>query len=292
MPAVPGLGPYALESVIARGATSVVHLALDTRNGRSVALKAIALSRELTGLALSDARARFLREAEAARRLDHPDIVKILDAGEDGGVAYLAMEPLAGHDLQRHVVPGQLLPAPQVLRIGARVADALAHAHRQGVVHRDIKPGNVIFDVAADRVVVTDFGVARIGDASHTRTGMLLGTPAYMSPEQLVGQHVDGRSDLYALGVLLFQLLCGRLPFEGATLAAMMKQIVNDPAPPLRELRPDLPETLATLLARTMAKDRASRPADGAEIAQALRAIATEMATQEGVPPGAARGPE
>ncbi|MCO5125054.1 MAG: serine/threonine protein kinase [Rhizobacter sp.] len=271
------VGPYTVESEIARGATSVVHLARDGRDRRCVALKTIALGRELSGEALTEARARFLREAAAARRLDHPDIVKILDAGEERGVAYLAMELLPGHDLQPHVDPGQLLPVPQALRIAARVADALAHAHRQGVVHRDIKPGNVIVDAATDRVVVTDFGVARIGDASHTRTGMLLGTPAYMSPEQLVGQRVDGRSDLYALGVLLFQLLCGRLPFEAATLAAMMKQIVNDAAPPLRSLNPDLPEALEALVARMLAKDRASRPGDGAEIAQSLRAIATQL---------------
>ncbi len=285
MPAVTVVGPYTVESEIARGATSVVHLARDTRdthNRRCVALKTIALGRELTGEALAEARARFLREVEAARRLDHPDIVKILDAGEAGGVAYLAMELLPGHDLQSHVVPGQLLPAPQAVRVAARVADALAHAHKQGIVHRDIKPGNVIVDAATDRVVVTDFGVARIGDASHTRTGMLLGTPAYMSPEQLVGQRVDGRSDLYALGVLLFQLLCGRLPFEASSLAAMMKQIVNDDAPPLRSLRPDLPEALESLVARMLAKDRASRPADGAEIARALRAIATQLEASPG----------
>jgi serine/threonine-protein kinase len=282
MPAVTVVGPYTVESEIARGATSVVHLARDGRDGRCVALKTIALGRELSGEALTEARARFLREAAAARRLDHPDIVKILDAGEERGVAYLAMELLPGHDLQPHVDPGQLLPVPKALRIAARVADALAHAHRQGVVHRDIKPGNVIVDAATDRVVVTDFGVARIGDASHTRTGMLLGTPAYMSPEQLVGQRVDGRSDLYALGVLLFQLLCGRLPFEASTLAAMMKQIVNDAAPPLRALKPDLPEALEALVARMLAKDRASRPGDGAEIAQALRAIATQLDASPG----------
>jgi serine/threonine-protein kinase len=282
MPAVTVVGPYTVESEIARGATSVVHLARDGRDGRCVALKTIALGRELSGEALTEARARFLREAAAARRLDHPDIVKILDAGEERGVAYLAMELLPGHDLRPHVDPGQLLPVPQALRVAARVADALAHAHRQGVVHRDIKPGNVIVDAATDRVVVTDFGVARIGDASHTRTGMLLGTPAYMSPEQLVGQRVDGRSDLYALGVLLFQLLCGRLPFEAATLAAMMKQIVNDAAPPLRALKPDLPEALEALVARMLAKDRASRPGDGAEIAQALRAIATQLEASPG----------
>ncbi len=274
MPALTALGPYRIESEIARGATSVVYLARDARSGQHVALKTLALSRELTGGALAEARARFMREANAARRLRHPDIVTVLDAGEANGVAYLAMESVAGHDLSRHAAAGQLLPAPQVLRIAARVADALGYAHRQGVVHRDIKPANVIIDLAADRVCVTDFGIARVGDASHTRTGMLLGTPECMAPEQLVGQRADSRSDLYSFGVLLFQLLCGRLPFEADALGALMKQVVNDPAPELRSLRPDLPPALDALVAQLLAKDPASRPQDGAALARELRAIA------------------
>lgn len=277
MPALTGVGPYAIESEIARGATSVVYLARDTRNGQRVALKTLALGRELEGDALAEARARFLREAEAARRLRHPGIVKVLDAGEAQGVAYLAMAPLPGHDLSRHVAAGGLLPATQVLRIAARLADALAYAHAQGVVHRDIKAANVLVDLAADRVALTDFGIARIGDASHTRTGMLLGTPQCMAPELLAGQRADSRSDLYALGVLLFQLLCGRLPFEAGALGALMRQVVNDPAPELHVLRPDLPAALDALVARLLAKDPALRPQDGAELALELRAIAESI---------------
>lgn len=274
LPAVTRLGPYEIESEIARGATSVVYLARDTRNGDRVALKTLALNRERAGGdALAEARARFLREAEAARRLRHPDIVTVLDAGEAQGVAYLAMERLAGHDLRRHAAAGQLLPASQVLQIVARVADALAYAHSQGVVHRDIKPANVIVDPAADRVYVTDFGIARIADASHTRTGMLLGTPECMAPEQLAGQRADSRSDLYSLGVLLFQLLCGRLPFEAGALGALMKQVVNDPAPRLCSLHPDLPLALDMLVAQLLAKDPALRPQNGAAVARELRAI-------------------
>lgn len=273
MSAVAGVGPYRIESEIARGATSVVYRAIDSRSGRRVALKTLALNRELTGDALADARSRFLREADAARRLRHPDIVSVLDAGEANGVAYLAMEQASGHDLSRHAVAGHLLPVSQVLHVAARVADALAYAHSQGVVHRDIKAGNVLVDLAADRVCVTDFGIARVGDASHTRTGMLLGTPECMAPELLAGQRADSHSDLYSFGVLLFQLLCGRLPFEAGALGALMKKVVNDPAPELRSLRPDLPPAVSVLVARLLAKDPALRPQDGAVIARELRAI-------------------
>lgn len=289
MPAATRLGPYEIESGIARGATSVVYRARDTRSGQRVALKTFALNRALDGDALADARARFLREAEAARRLRHPGIVSVLDAGEADGVAFLAMELLVGHDLSRHAKAGQLLPAPQVLSIAARVADALAYAHAQGVVHRDIKPANVIVDLAANRVWVTDFGIARIGDASHTRTGMLLGTPECMAPELLAGQGADSRSDLYSLGVLLFQLLCGRLPFVAAAMGALMKQVVNDPAPRLLDLRPDLPPALDALVAQLLAKAPTHRPPDCAALAHELRAIAAGMKEQiddRPMPPG------
>lgn len=274
---VAAIGPYQIEAEIGRGATSVVYRARDSRSGRQVALKALALNRAFDAEAFDEARSRFLREAEAARRLRHPDIVAVLDAGEAGGVAYLAMELIAGHDLRGHVVPGQLLPAPQVLQIAARVADALAYAHSQGVLHRDIKAANVLVEPAAGRVCVTDFGIARIGDASHTRTGMLLGTPECMAPELLAGQRGDHRSDLYALGVLLFQLLCGRLPFEAAALGALMRRVVNDPPPPLHGLRAAMPAALSALVAGLLAKDAAARPQDGAEVARELRAIAAGM---------------
>lgn len=278
MPAATAVGPYRIESEIGRGATSVVYRALDTRDGRRVALKTVALNREFDADMIDAVRSRFLREADTARRLRHPGIVTLLDAGEEGGVAYLAMELIAGHDLRRHTAPdGLLLPLPQVLEIAASVADALGYAHSQGVVHRDVKAANVLVDDASGGVRVTDFGIARIGDASHTRTGMLLGTPECMAPEVLAGQRADHRSDLYSLGVLLFQLLTGRLPFEAAALGALMRQVANDPPPPLQSLRADLPPTLPALVAGLLAKDRASRPPDGAAVARELRALAAGM---------------
>jgi serine/threonine-protein kinase len=154
------------------------------------------------------------------------------------------------------------------------VAEALAFAHAQGVVHRDVKPANVMIDAATGQVKVTDFGIARVTDSSRTRTGVVLGTPSYMSPEQLSGRRVDGRSDLYSLGVLLFQLLAGRLPHEAPTMAKLMYAIANTPAPDLRSLRPELPQELADAVALALQKRPEMRCADGRSWAADLRAIA------------------
>ena len=272
------LGRYRIERLLGRGAMGAVVLGRDTHSGihggRLAAIKTLSLSDEFAADERVEARQRFFREAEAARRLQHPDIVAVYDADEIDGLAFIAMEYIEGHDLQRHTEPGQWLPLPQVVHIGRRVASALAHAHRQGVVHRDIKPANVMIDLAADVVKVTDFGIARITDACRTKTGMVLGTPIYMSPEQLSGQHVDGRSDLYSLGVTLFQLLTGVLPHRTESMARLMYCIVNEAAPDVRTLRPEVPTALAQVLARALAKSPAARHADGLQLAQALGAVA------------------
>jgi len=271
------LGRYLVDRQLGRGAMGAVYLGHDPKIGRQVAIKTMALSQEFDGPALTEARARFFREAETAGRLQHRDIVTIFDAGEDHELAYIAMEYLKGHDLQRYVAKAQLLQVPQVLRIVARVADALAYAHSQGVVHRDIKPANVMIDPADDSVKVTDFGIARITDSSRTRTGMVLGTPSFMSPEQMAGRRVDGRSDLYSLGVMLFQMLCGRLPHNAESMAKLMYQIANDPAPDIRTLRPDLPEALANVVALALEKRPEVRYADGRQLAEDLRTIESRL---------------
>jgi serine/threonine-protein kinase len=277
-PGIARLGPFRVERRIGQGSMGAVYLARDPRSDRPLAIKTIALGCEFADEERAEARQRFLREAETAARLCHPDIVSVQDAGEDQGLAWIAMEVLGGHDLQRHTQPAELLPVPVVLRVVARVAEALAYAHSQGVVHRDIKPANVMVDLAADSVKVTDFGIARITDSSRTRTGMLLGTPSFMSPEQLTGQRIDGRSDLYSLGVMLFQLLCGRLPQQAESTAALMNQIVNLRPPDVRSLRPELPEALADLVALTLEKRPELRPADGRQLALDLQRIAGQMA--------------
>jgi len=269
---MPTLGRYRLDKVLGQGAMGMVYLGHDPKIGRSVAIKTLALGETFKGDALTEARERFFREAETAGRLAHPGIVTIHDAGEEQDLAYIAMEYVPGHDLSAHTRPGQLLPARQVVGFGLRVAQALAHAHRLGVVHRDIKPANLLWVPGEDLLKVADFGIARLADQSRTRTGTLLGTPGYMAPEQLAGQPADGRSDLYALGATLFQLLTGRLPFEAESLPELMYQITHQEAPDLRLLRPDLPPALAATLARLLRKSPAERYPDGTTLADAFAA--------------------
>jgi serine/threonine-protein kinase len=256
-----------------------VYLGHDPQIGRAVAIKTMALSREFEGHELDEARARFFREAEMAGRLRHPDIVAIFDAGEERGLAFIAMEYVQGHDLLRHTSPARLLPVPVVLETLARVALALAYAHTQGVVHRDIKPANVMIEPDTGAIKVTDFGIARITDACRTRTGMVLGTPSFMSPEQMAGRRVDGRTDLYSLGVMLFQLLTGALPHPTDSMAQLMYQIANEPAPDVRSLRPELPEALANVVALALEKRPEMRYADGVQMAEDLRAVASMLAS-------------
>ncbi|WP_338414816.1 serine/threonine-protein kinase [uncultured Sphaerotilus sp.] len=274
---LPRLGPYQLDRELGRGAMGRVYLAHDTDTGQEVAVKTLALAREFDGYALQEARQRFHREAEAARRLQHPDIVRVLRTGEEHGIAYIAMERLTGHDLTQHLRAGSLLPMATVVAIGTRVATALAHAHALGVVHRDIKPANVMIDLARGQVKVTDFGIARVSGASRTRTGLILGSPSYMSPEQIAGRQADGRSDLYSLGVLMFHMLTGDLPLSGHTMTELMGAIANTPAPDVRSLRPSVPEALADVLGILLDKRPELRYPDGLELATDLHLISSML---------------
>ena len=271
----PMLGRYQVEKELGKGAMGVVYLGRDPKIGRVVAIKTIALSQEFEADELAEVKARFFREAETAGRLNHPNIVTIFDAGEEHDLAYIAMEFLKGKDLTGHAKPGTLLPLPVVMSIIARVADALDYAHRQSVVHRDIKPGNIMYDSQADTVKVTDFGIARITDSSKTKTGMVLGTPSFMSPEQLAGKKIDGQSDLFSLGVMLYQLVCGALPFQGDSMAQLMYKIANDPPIEALSLNPALPECLLASLERALAKSTQERFASGEQMAKALRDCAS-----------------
>jgi serine/threonine protein kinase len=206
----PMLGRYQVDKELGKGAMGVVYLGRDPKIGRVVAIKTMALAQEFEPDELQDVKDRFFREAETAGRLNHPNIVTIFDAGEEHDLAYIAMEFLKGKDLVPFTKPDNLLPLERVVSIHARVSEALAYAHRLNVVHRDIKPANVMYELESDTVKVTDFGIARITDSSRTKTGMVLGTPSYMSPEQLSGMKIDGRSDLFSLAVSLFQMSCGR----------------------------------------------------------------------------------
>ena len=201
------LGRYEIERELGKGAMGVVYLGRDPNINRIVAIKAIPLADEFEEQDLEEARARFFREAEMAGRLNHPAIVTVYDAGEDQGLAYIAMEYLRGQHLSHFVDSARLMPPHKVMTLVARTAEALDYAHRQNVVHRDIKPANIMFNPDTDELKITDFGIARLTDTSRTKTGIVLGTPSFMSPEQLEGRSLDGRSDQFALGVSLYQLL-------------------------------------------------------------------------------------
>ncbi len=273
----PMLGRYEIERELGKGAMGVVYYGKDPKIGRVVAIKTVALSQEFEADELADVKERFFREAETAGRLNHPNIVAIYDAGDEHDLAYIAMEFLKGKDLVPYTKPDNLLPLKTVMSIIIRVADALDYAHKQNVVHRDIKPANIMYDPDSDTPKVTDFGIARITDSSKTKTGMVLGTPSFMSPEQLAGKKIQGSSDLFSLGVSLYQLACGKLPFEGDSMAQLMFHIANDPPTNILSVNPNLPICLATIIEKMLEKKIEDRFASGAEVAEALRSCAASI---------------
>lgn len=278
----PMLGRYQVEKELGKGAMGIVYLGRDPKINRVVAIKTMALSQEFEADELDEVKARFFREAETAGRLNHPNIVAIYDVGEEHDLAYIAMEFLEGHDLTAYTKPDNLLPLPLVMGIIYKSAMALDYAHKQNVVHRDIKPANIMYDPKAKQVKLTDFGIARITDSSRTKTGMVLGTPSYMSPEQLAGKKVDGRSDLFSLGVTLYQLVTGKLPFQGDSMATLMYKIANEPHPDPFSIRPELAKTkpcLAAIIDKALQKDADKRYQTGAELARDLQKCAKGTAT-------------
>ncbi len=265
------LGRYEVVREIGRGSMGVVYLGRDTRTGSDVALKTMSLANEFDTRALQDAKARFMREAEFLDTLSHPNIVDFYSAGEERGLAYIAMEYLRGVELTEHTVPEKLLPLPTVLEIMERAADALAYAHEQNIVHRDVKPGNIMYDASTNVIKMADFGISRLTNLSRTRTGVVLGSPFYMSPEQVMGQKINGQSDLYSLGATFYQLVCGRLPFKGETDVQVMYSIVQDPHPAILSVRPGLPPCVCAIIDRALAKDTAQRYQSGHEMAADIR---------------------
>jgi CHASE2 domain-containing sensor protein len=267
----PKLGRYRIDSEIGRGAMGMVYLGHDDKIGRTVAIKTMVLADEIEDEMRDEVKTRFFREAEAAGRLDHPNIVTVYDVGDEQDLAYIAMDYLKGKDLTAYSTTKTLLPTSQVWEIIMSVASALDYAHQQHVVHRDIKPANIIYDNKKRVAKITDFGVACLTDASKTKTGTVLGSPYYMSPEQLAGKRVDGRADLFSLGVTLYQMLCGELPFQGESIANLMYNIANEKHPDIRRFRSDLPNCVNNVINKALQKDAKARFASGKQMAASMK---------------------
>ena len=268
----PKLGRYVIDSELGRGAMGVVYLGHDEKIGRTVAIKTLSISSEIDEANRDDVKARFFREAEAAGRLNHPCIVTVYDVGEEQDLAYIAMDYLKGTDLSKHINEKNLLPVTRVFKVIMSVALALDYAHQQHVVHRDIKPANIIYDEASNTTKLTDFGVACLTDASKTKTGTVIGSPIYMSPEQLIGKDIDGRADLFSLGVTFYQMLTGSLPFNGDSMASLMYNIANEKHPDVRRFRMDLPPCVGTIIDKALEKDPKQRFQSGREMAIMMKA--------------------
>ncbi|MDP3419831.1 MAG: protein kinase [Thiobacillus sp.] len=263
------IGRYEVLDEIGQGAMGTVHRARDPLIERTVAIKVVPIAQlQQEG---ADAESRFLREAQSAGRLSHPNIVTIYDVGEADGLAYIAMEYLPGVTL-RNIMNRGPLPLDLALDTAAQMASALAFAHEHGVVHRDIKPANVVVTGRHGRVKLTDFGIAHLANSDRTQTGQMLGSPRYMSPEQAMGREIDGRADIFSLGAVLYEMITGQYAFDGESLAGIVYRVINDTPPPAEQLRPGLPAWLNELLACMLDKQPENRP-DARTLVKALHAL-------------------
>lgn len=270
------IGRYEIIEELGRGAMGSVYKAHDPAVGRTVAVKTI-LSLALAGNQSEQYRTRFLREAHAAGSLAHPGIVPVFDVGEHEGVPFLVMEFVDGRTLADALKNGERFTLDRVCEIGSQIAEALGYAHRQGVIHRDIKPANILMTsrevYGAERPRITDFGIAKLTTNEITTTGQLLGTPSFMPPEQFTGTPIDGRADLFSLGVILYSLSTGEQPFPGETMTAVSYKVVHtEPVPPSK-LNPGIPLPLESLILKCLAKNPADRYQTGEELAQDLAAV-------------------
>jgi serine/threonine-protein kinase len=271
--ATPMLGRYEIKKELGKGAMGIVYLGIDPKINRQVAIKTMRFEEGLEEKAMKDQKDRFFREAQAAGNLTHPNIVKIFDAGEEQDIAYIAMELLKGDDLKKWATKDNLLPTEKVLEYIARSAEALDYAHKNGIVHRDIKPANIML-LDDGTIRVADFGIARITEHSKTATGTVMGTPYYMSPEQIAGKKVDGRADLFSLGVTLYEMLTGEKPWKGGdSIGTLMFQITSDPYPDPMTIKPDLPPGILAVIDKALKKNPEERFQTGGEMAEAIRTV-------------------
>jgi eukaryotic-like serine/threonine-protein kinase len=268
----PTVGRYEIIREIGQGAMGIVYEARDPVIQRRLAIKTIRFSDEFEEARVKEVKRRFLQEAEIAGQLSHPAIVSIYDVGEDYDLTYLAMEYLEGVDLRKHCGIGSLLPLRKILYIINEVAQALDYSHSEGVIHRDIKPGNIML-LNNGKVKVTDFGIAKAVSATHTKSGIVLGTPNYMSPEQINGQDIDGRSDLFSLGAVMFEMLTGQVPFHGKNITNLLYEITQVKHPSVREINPKIPKVCEQIVDRALAKNYKERFESGAEFSKYLMAM-------------------
>ena len=273
---LPRVGRFDILEELGKGSMGQVYKALDPKINRLLAIKTIRFSDEFEEDLIQEIKERFFREAEIAGRLSHPSIVTIYDVGEDRDLTYMAMEFLEGENLEKYIFKENLLPFTKILDIIAEVAEALAFAHRANVIHRDIKPANIMI-LKNGGVKVTDFGIAKAISSSRTKTGVILGTPNYMSPEQIMGQKMDLRSDIFSLGVLFFQLLTGELPFHGENLSSLLYQITQIRHPSLRSYNPKIPRVCEQILNKALAKDPKARFSSAEEMEKIMRLLISKI---------------
>lgn len=276
------IGRYRLEKKLYEGEFGRVYRCWDSNLDRIVMIKIMSVTQNMEGESWDETRKRFFQEAKATGRLNHPNIISVFDVGEHDSALYIVMDQVTGISMDNFTQGGNLLPVKTVMRVGQQIAAALDHAHRKWVVHRDVKPQNIIYDNDTGTATLSDFGIARILDQTRTKTGTVIGSPSYMSPEQVAGKKVDHRTDIYSLGVTLYELTTGKHPFVGNTLAKLMHSILNDEPRDPNFHRTDLHQCIAVLFETALQKDPAKRFQTGRAMGKAIKACVKKIKSEAG----------
>lgn len=268
------IGKYEIVNILGKGAMGIVYKALDPDINREVAIKTIRFDLAHEDSENEEIMQRFMREAQAAGKLSHPNIITIYDVGREESLTYIVMQMIEGKSLQRVIAAGEKLTTQEIVDLMTQICNALDYAHRNGIVHRDMKPGNILLDKEG-RPFICDFGVARVDTSTLTQSGTAVGTPSYMSPEQVMGKKVDKRSDIFSLGCILFELLTGRRPFEAESITTVIYKIINEEPPSLSEVKKGLPVGFEHIIDKALAKDANARYQSCTELAADLRQVST-----------------